>query len=373
MDDEPQAAHRDDDGTDRPGGRPDEPVRGRRRGGVVGGVIGRVVPAVIDRVDMNELLEHIDLDAVAARLDLDALVERLDVDAVAARLDLDALIGRMDVDAVAAQLDLDALVERLDVNAVAERLDLDDLMHRIDMARLTAGATQDVATSGLDLARRQLARGDATVDSITRRLLRRGTDDRPPGPPQLLPAVPDRPPAPVQDEPRRRTISGHYAGPVTRLAALAGDLFGALSLSGVLGGIVFSVFSIFGVDTTSGSPRWLALAFGALWFLAWFWLPVALFGRTAGMGLAGIAVVGRDGSIVGARKSLVRALVLPLSLVFFPIAMIGPLVGRERRTFHDVAAGTVVVYDWGGREAEQPTSVRDLLDARIKRRRSQVG
>ena len=41
------------------------------------------------------------------------------------------------------------------------------------------------------------------------------------------------------------------------------------------------------------------------------------------------------------------------------LGLLGMLVGRERRTLHDVAAGTVVVYDWGARQAEQPVTIAE--------------
>jgi hypothetical protein len=202
-----------DDPTDHPDGA---------RRDLLGGVIGRVAPVVLNRIDLDQVVEQLDVDAIAQRLDLDALM---------ARLDMDALVDQLDVNAIADQLDLDALVGRLDVNAIADQLDLDALMSRIDMAQITGDVTADVATSGLDLVRRQLVRMDATVDGVFDRLLRRDADSRPDAPKKL-----QRPPvddgesvadaaggAPV----RRRDVSGHYAGPVTRVAALAGD-FAAL-------------------------------------------------------------------------------------------------------------------------------------------------
>jgi uncharacterized RDD family membrane protein YckC len=104
--------------------------------------------------------------------------------------------------------------------------------------------------------------------------------------------------------------------------------------------------------------------------LVWFWIPVVLFGRTLTMALVGVAVVDRGGGIVNSRQAFVRALVLPISVTILALGLIGMVVGRERRTLHDVVAGTVVVYDWGAREAEQPVTIREQLSARVRRRRS---
>lgn len=366
-----------------------------RRRGVIGGAVGWVAPAVMRQIDANDLVDAIDvnviaadldldalvdrldLDAVAQRLDIDALVDRMDVNAVADRMDLDALVARKDVDAIAAQIDLDMLLDRLDVNAIADRLDLDLLVDRLDinalatrldMARLTAGATQDVAVSGLDLVRRQIVRADATVDGISDRLLRRAPGDRRDAPRSLAePAaeelrVDNLEPGQLQ----RRDVSGHYAGPVTRLLALAGDVVAVVSLQAVLAWATYLFFDLIGESpAASGLSAWVGVAILSVTFIAWFWIPVALFGRTLAMAVLGIAVVARDGEIVGSRRAFVRALVLPVSIVI-PFGLIGLVVGKEHRGLHDVVSGTVVIYDWAARDAEQPVTIREQFSARVR-------
>lgn len=379
----------------------------RPRRGVIGSVVRRVVPAVMSRVDTEELLEYVDVnaiaeeldlnavagrldvnalagrldldalvarldvDAVASRLDLDALVARLDIDAVAGRLDLHALVDRLDVDALAARLDLDALVARLDVDAVAGRLDLDALVDRLDMARLTAGATQDVAFSGLDLARRQLVRADSTVDRVVDRVIGRSPEDRPVAPRQLLLPSPVSGAPTEEDVDGRRSVSGHYAGPVSRLAALAGDVFASLGAFGFVSSMTLYLFGVFTpADVTLSSGSWPMVVFGVAWFLLWFWVPVALFDRTPAMAVVGLAVVSRQGSTTSSLAAFIRAVAVPLSLSLFALGLIGLFLDRERRTLHDVLARTAVVYDWGEREAERPATVRELLTARVNRVRA---
>lgn len=346
-------------------------------GGVIGGVIGRVAPTILRQVDLDAIVAQLDVDAIAEQLDLDALVGRLDVNIVADRLDLDALVGRLDVDSIAQRLDLDALVDRLDVNSIADRLDLDalvgrldvnaiaaqldldEVVGRVDIAQLTAGATQDVAVSGLDLLRRQVVRIDGTAESLVSRIMRWDHDPRPIAPEEL-----DRPDA------TGRSISGHYAGPVTRLLALFGDsaaAVAAFSALGVMGGYLIEYFG-FG-RVLSDEPGWLSILLFSSWMLLWFWVPVAMFGRTVVMGVAGIAVVRRNGDVVSASRALVRALVLPVSFLLLPLTLIGILFGRERRAPHDLAAGTTEVYDWGSRGAERPETIGDKLSARVRQRR----
>ncbi|MGI9600694.1 MAG: RDD family protein [Acidimicrobiales bacterium] len=364
-----------------------------RRTPVVGGLIGRVVPEVLRNVDTDELLdtldvdaivERLDIDAVAARLDLDALMMRLDMDAlvdqldvnkVAAQLDLDALMMRLDMDAlvdqldvnkVAAQLDLDALmmrldmdalVDRLDVNKVADQLDLDALMEKIEISRIMGRGTQEIAEGSLDFVRRQLVRFDAAINGIVWGLLRRERADFAEGPPELVQPTEEAevdPSRPVD----RRQVSGHYAGVVTRAAALWLDVVGALTGFGLVGAMfTFLLATIFEVDVVLSSTGWLNRVLLVSWMLAWFWLPVAIAGRTAGMLLVGLRIVRRSGRPVRAGRSLVRALMLPVSLVLFLVAFLGVFLGRERRALHDVVADTVVVYDWGRRPAEQPSSL----------------
>ncbi len=336
-----------------------------RRRGLVAAVVSRLSPAVIRGIDLDAVVADLDVDAIADGLDINAIVERLDVDTVAERLDLDRLLAR---------LDMDAIVERLDVDAVANRLDLDRLVGRLDMAQLTAGATQDVALSGLDLLRRQLIRADRTVDGTVQRFMGRRAADRPTAPGDLDVTIPAAVDAVVlepesEDTPRRQTVSGHYAGPVTRVLALATDLLAGFGTYGFVGAAtIYLLSTITGIDLTIASGGWLTLALLSSWMLLWFWLPVTYFGRTAAMALFGIAVVRRDGGVVSGRRALVRALAVPLSLVTAGLGLVGMAIGRERRALHDVVGGTVVVYDWGARQAEQPATIRAQLQARVRRR-----
>lgn len=350
-----------------------ESGRSKHRG-LIGEIVGRAAPVVVRNIDMDAVIAELDVNSIAAQLDIDAIVERLDVDVIAARLDLNALISRLDVNAVAAELDLDALVARLDVDAVAERIDVDAVVERVDVARIAAGTTADVAVSGLDLVRRQLVRADRTVEGVIDRILRRPADARPAAPTELADPATTEPTivGDTADEPTtsgRRAVSGHYAGPVTRLLAVAGDVVGAFATWGVLASTVSWLLRTF-LDFEPGGDaiRWASAALLASWLLLWFWPPVALFGRTAAMAVVGLGVVTRDGGLAGSGRALVRALVLPFSIILLGLGFIGAFVGRERRTLHDVAAGTALVYDWGDREAEQPTSIRDLLSARVRRR-----
>ena len=86
--------------------------------------------------------------------------------------------------------------------------------------------------------------------------------------------------------------------------------------------------------------------------------------------LVGLRVVVRAGAPVTAGRALVRALVEPIATFFFPIGWFGVFVGRERRGLQDVASGTVVVYDWGQRRAEQPKALVEQLGEMVRANRA---
>jgi uncharacterized RDD family membrane protein YckC len=88
-----------------------------------------------------------------------------------------------------------------------------------------------------------------------------------------------------------------------------------------------------------------------IWLLIYFAYPIAASCKTLGMALAGLEVVRKDGGDVDARHAVLRTIFLPLSLIFIGIGVLIILVNRERRAFHDLIAGTAVVYSWDARAA----------------------
>ena len=95
---------------------------------------------------------------------------------------------------------------------------------------------------------------------------------------------------------------------------------------------------------------WVVIAFFAweFFYYAYFWTAS---GKTPGMTLLGVQVVGQDGSHVGTRRGLVRTLAFPLSFLLLGLGFVGILLGRDRRALHDSIAGTAVVYAWDARAA----------------------
>ena len=88
-----------------------------------------------------------------------------------------------------------------------------------------------------------------------------------------------------------------------------------------------------------------------LWLFFYYWYCWGMAGKTPGAALLGIRVVRQDGHDLGFRRALIRTFVYPFSFAFFGIGLWGALLGRQRRTWQDLAAGSTVVYDWDARAA----------------------
>jgi uncharacterized RDD family membrane protein YckC len=145
---------------------------------------------------------------------------------------------------------------------------------------------------------------------------------------------------------------GHYAGGVTRLVAFAADVGAAWGLF-TLGAaaISFAVQLVTGHHPNIKSYQLATLLIAIAWLFLYFAYQWALSGRTIGMALLGIRVVGADGAPIGVKQAVLRTLTLPLSFLFFGLGFLGILADRNRRALHDHLAGTAVVYSWDARAA----------------------
>jgi hypothetical protein len=174
----------------------------------LGYLVPRLVAAVLDRLDLTELVigrvdldrvaQHLDVDAVLDRLDLTELViRRVDLDRVAQHLDVEAVLDRLDLtELVIRRVDLDRVAQHLDVEAVLDRLDLTELVTSrvdliglaeqvvvgIDLPQLIRDSTGSVASEGIAGVRMQGMEADQALTQLVDRLLRRRR--RPPPPEQ---------------------------------------------------------------------------------------------------------------------------------------------------------------------------------------------
>ena len=342
----------------------------------VDAVLARVdVDRLLDRVDVDRLLDRVDVDRLLDRVDVDAVLDRVEVDRLLDRADVDRLLARIDVDAVASRIDLDAQIRRVDLDAAVAQVDLDTaiaavdvegLVRRAGIPELITESTGQAANSALDLARRQLVAVDVGLVRLLQRLLRRDPGALAPGPPLLLTNREGEVQDPSLSGSRTRAraeVSGYYAGPASRILAFAGDVVAsAAAFTAVTVTISWLLAVTAGIsfDTAErAGPVW-AVALGA-WYLLWWWATISVSGRTPVMALVGLKVVDRNGAPIRPRRALLRAVVQPLSVLLFGVGFAVMLVDRERRAFHDLAAGTAVVYDWGGRPAELPAPITRWL------------
>jgi hypothetical protein len=99
-----------------------------------------------------------------------------------------ALVDRVDVNEVLRRVDVDALVGRVDINAVAGRIDMDALVAQTDLGAVIAQSTGGMAAEALDAARSSAVGLDGFVDRWVGRVVRR-RHPRPVAPPALLDAA----------------------------------------------------------------------------------------------------------------------------------------------------------------------------------------
>ena len=150
----------------------------------------------------------------------------------------------------------------------------------------------------------------------------------------------------------RQHLRGHYAGFASRFIAFVFDCaisIGVFELALVASSFAASVLAGDSIHWSRGNI-WVVLGFFAweFFYYAYFWTAS---GKTPGMQLIGVQVVGRDGSHVGTRRGLIRTLAFPLSFLLLGLGFLGILFGRDRRALHDSIAGTAVVYAWDARAA----------------------
>ena len=150
-------------------------------------VATRAVRAVIAAV-----LDAIDLDQVVAQVDLDRIIGRVDANQIAARIDLNRIVERIDVDAIAARIDLDAIVARVDIDAIVARIDLpgltEQVIEEVDLGELIRESSSTMASETVDALRVQGMRADGLVNRVVDRiLLRQGQRRTGPLPEELPP------------------------------------------------------------------------------------------------------------------------------------------------------------------------------------------
>jgi hypothetical protein len=143
----------------------------------VGALIAALVAAVLDEVDLNQVVARVDLNQVVARVDLNQIAARIDLDEIVDRVDIDAIADRIDLNAIAARIDLDAIVARVDIDAILARVDLpaltEQVIDEVDLGEIIRESSSTMATETVDALRAQGMRVDGLVSRIVDRILQR--------------------------------------------------------------------------------------------------------------------------------------------------------------------------------------------------------
>jgi uncharacterized RDD family membrane protein YckC len=157
----------------------------------------------------------------------------------------------------------------------------------------------------------------------------------------------------------RLTVTGHYAGAVSRATATALDLLLiATTFTIGLAGVNLLTTSFWGVSVRRALPATIAVVVLAFCYVFGF---LAIAGRTPGQGIVGLRVVRSDGSPIRAGNALRWVVAFPFSVVPAGLGFVPIVFHREHRALHDLIAGTAVVYDWGERPAELPGPLSAFL------------
>lgn len=139
-------------------------------------------------------------------------------------------------------------------------------------------------------------------------------------------------------------LDGHRAGFASRTAAAAID-FAAIALLDLACLLFAALVSYLIAGPPFGPPtppRWVAVAVGAGIAVAYLASCWAIDGRTVGMQVLGLRLVGRSGRPPLAGASLLRA-VLCLA---FPAGLLWILVSRRNASVQDLVLRSAVIYDW---------------------------
>jgi len=165
----------------------------------------------------------------------------------------------------------------------------------------------------------------------------------------------------------RQHLRGHHAGFASRFIAFLFDCvvsIGVFMLALAAASFAASVLTGQSIHW-SRQNLWVVIAFFA-WEFFYYAYSWAASGRTPGMWLLGVQVVGQDGSRAGTRRGLVRTLAFPLSFILLGLGFISILFQHDRRALHDLIADTAVIYAWDAREARLRSLAREGSSQRHK-------
>jgi hypothetical protein len=84
------------------------------------------------------------------------------------------------------KIDIDRVLERVDLNAVMARVDLDAVIQRTEIGSIIASTGAGIASKVVDVARSEGVSLDFALQRWANKILRRRGSPRPSGPPLLI-------------------------------------------------------------------------------------------------------------------------------------------------------------------------------------------
>jgi uncharacterized RDD family membrane protein YckC len=306
-------------------------------GHLLGRVAGKVTGRIAETIPPDVILEYVDVDGLLDRIDINRLLDRVDVE---------RLLGRIDVNRVLAQVD---------VNVVLRDVDVEALVRRSGVPEIVAESTSRMSSAALDVVRRQLVGFDALLGRVVNGLMSR----------EMAPVDGKSMLDPSRKGTARLTVTGRYAGPVTRAAAFVLDV-AVVVATYTLGyaGLNLLTTVILGMPLTTDHGEPVAGLVLVLWWFCYSFASLVVSGRTLGKATIGLRVVRSDGGTLRSGQAFLRVCALPVSVALLGLGLILIVLRRDHRALHDLIAGTAVVIDWGDRPAELPAPLSAFLSRR---------
>jgi uncharacterized RDD family membrane protein YckC len=144
-----------------------------------------------------------------------------------------------------------------------------------------------------------------------------------------------------------RERQGLHAGVVSRTTAMVIDI----AYVAVLIGAAYLGYCAFRFLRNPRAFTWPVISSTQFITAALIVAAIALaigwagIGRTAGMRIMGLRIVGRSGTTLGFTIALLRA----ITCVVFPIGLFWSAVSKRNASVHDLVFRTSVIYDWQAR------------------------
>lgn len=177
------------------------------------------------------------------------------------------------------------------------------------------------------------------------------------------------------------SLEGDYAGFVTRLIAFVIDILiinvSVLVVTGVVVLILDFFYQLYTLlpwgphENLGDISSWISGIIAMITLFAMLWLYPTLFwmvnGQTFGKRIMGLRVVRMNGKEMSFARGLLRVLGYLLCAAPLFLGFIWVIFSNKRRGWHDMLAGTCVIYSW---DARGTTALRSHLIAMRESRRA---